>query len=86
MCAACVHQYNDCPSSYEPRIMAIGRVDDRDLCCMKCGQQLTVDRSQRWRKIVESWLDNGLHPQDWQDYQDTCYYFRDLNDLYGVSL
>lgn len=71
---ACVHQYNDCPSAEEYHIVAIADMYKRDLCCMKCGHQIQVDKWDRWNTIVTSWLDNGLHPRDWESYNGMCVY------------
>jgi len=70
--SACVHMYKNCPSEYEYRIVAIGNMDKRDLCCMKCGHSIQVDKWDRWDTIVASWMDNGFHPDDWVDYNDAC--------------
>lgn len=73
---SCVHQYHDDPDESGTRIVFIANIGRRYLCCMKCGFKISVDKSERWQTIVNSWLDNGLHPQDWSDYQDTCYFVR----------
>jgi len=64
--------WGGCPSQGEYVIRNIADMYKRELCCKKCGEEILVDKWDRWNIVLSSWRDNGLNPEAWEDIDDSC--------------